>query len=90
LKIRSIIIEVYLATLSTTAALLGTLQVQINGQIWLGPFQASNTASGALFGIVITFPEEIPIENGQIINALCTPSSTTSTVWVISVIGYEV
>jgi hypothetical protein len=91
LRVQVVIIEVYLTTLSTTAAYLGTvhLHIQNNKDLWLGPFQASNTASGALFGIVIPIPEGMDIYNPENIQANCTPSSTTSTEWKVTLIGYE-
>lgn len=92
LRLQAIIIEVYLSTLSTTAALLGTVHIEVGDKEndWIGPFEASNTTSGALFGIVIPLPEAVEVYNPQPIQIKCTPTTTTSTVWVVSLIGYEV
>lgn len=87
--INAIIIEVYLSTLSTTASLLGTISILNNTDTFLGPFEASNTTSGALFGIVIPLGKDIFIDDTETISAVCTPTTTTSTVWVVTLIGYE-
>lgn len=88
LRIQCIIIEVYLSAPSSTPSLLGTISILNNNDVWLGPFEACNTSSGALFGIVI--PLNVEIENPETISAVCTPTSTASTVWDVTVIGQEV
>lgn len=89
--IQVIIIEVYLTTLDTTAVYLGSLKVRWGTAVILGPFQASNTSSGALFGLVIPIPEEYVVEGdgSTTLNAVCTPAAVTSTVWKVTIIGYE-
>lgn len=89
--IQTIIIEVYYTTLSTTAALLGILKIMWGTDVIIGPFQASNTSSGALFGLVISIPGEYVVEGDgtKTLNAVCTPAAVTSTVWKVSAIGYE-
>ena len=91
-KIQAIIIEVYLTTLSTTAVYLGTLKVRWGTDDILGPFMASNTSSGALFGMVIPIPDEgieVLGDGSTTLNAVCTPAAVTSTVWKVTIIGYE-
>jgi hypothetical protein len=88
--INAVIIEVYLSTLSTTASLLGTISLLNNTDTMLGPFEASNTSSGALFGVVIPLGKDVFIDNTETISAVCTPTTTTSTVWVVTLVGYEV
>lgn len=89
--IQAIIIEAYLTTLSTTAVYLGKLSIQWDGSDIFGPFKASNTSSGALFGIIIPIPGEYVLEGdgSKTLSAVCTPDATTSTVWIVTVIGYE-
>jgi len=90
--IQLIIIEVYLTTLSTTAALLGKLSVYFPnyGEYIVKDLQASNTTSGALFGLVI------PIAEGWFekhhlseIKAICTPAVVTSIKWIVTILGYD-
>jgi len=91
-KIQAIIIEVYFTTLSTTAAYLGIVSVRWGTDTIFGPFMASNTSSGALFGMVVPIPDEGMedlVEEGYPLNAVCTPASATSTVWRVTIIGYE-
>jgi len=88
-RIQAIIVEVYFTTLSTTAEYLGTFKLQIGGSDWLGPFQATNTTSGALFGMVIPLPEGVDVEENVKVEALCTPAVVTSIRWVVSVVGFE-
>jgi len=88
-RIQAVLVEVYLTTLSTTAEYLGTLKLQIGGSDWLGPFQATNTTSGALFGMVIPIPEGVDIAEGVVIQALCTPAVVTSIKWVVTLVGFE-
>jgi len=88
-RIQAVLVEVHFTTLSTTAEYLGTLKLQIGGSDWLGPFQASNTTSGALFGMVIPIPEGVDVAEGVVIRALCTPAVTTSIRWVVTLIGFE-
>jgi len=91
-KVQAIIIEVYLTTLSTTAAYLGTLKVRWGTDDLAGPYMASNTVSGALFGILIPIPDEgieVLGDGSKTLNAICTPASVTSTVWCVTIIGYE-
>lgn len=92
LRLQAIVIEVYLSTLSTTPSLLGTVHLEVGEKEndWIGPFEASNTASGALFGIVMPFAECVEVYNPETIQIKCTPTSTASTVWVVTLIGYEV
>lgn len=91
-KIQAIILEVYYTTLSTTAAYLGTLKIRWGTDDIAGPFMASNTASGALFGLVIPIPDEgleLLGDGSKTINAVCTPAAVTSTVWRVTILGYE-
>lgn len=89
--IQAIFIEVYLSTISDTAALLGLLSVRWNGSAILGPLQASNTSSGALFGVIIPLPGEYVVigDGSKKLDAVCTPAAATSTVWKVTIIGYE-
>lgn len=89
--IQAIIVEVYLTTLSTTAVYLGKLSIQWDGSDIFGPFKASNTSSGALFGLVIPIPGEYILEGdgSKKLAAVCTPDQVTSTVWKVTIIGYE-
>lgn len=91
-KVQAIIVEVYLTTLSTTAAYLGTLKLRWGTDVLVGPFMASNTVSGALFGIVVPIPDEgleVLGDGSKTLNAVCTPAAVTSTVWKVTIIGYE-
>ena len=91
-KIQAIIIEVYLTTLDTTAAYLGTLKLRWGTDVIAGPLMASNTSSGALFGIIIIIPDEgleVLGDGSKTLNAVCTPAAVTSTVWKVTPIGYE-
>jgi len=88
-RIQAILIEVYFTTLSTTAEYLGTLKLQIGGSDWLGPFMASNTTSGALFGMVISLPEGVDVAENIVIRAVCTPATATSIRWVVTIVGFE-
>ncbi len=89
--IQAIIIEVYLSTLSETAALLGDIQLNFGGAAVLGAFKASNTNSGAMFGLIIPLPEEYVVigDGSKTLEAVCTPAGITSTVWKMTIIGYE-
>ena len=90
--IQVIIIEVYLTTLDTTAVYLGTLKLRWGTDDLIGPFMASNTSSGALFGFVVPIPDEgleVLGDGSKTLNAVCTPDAVTSTVWKVTVIGYE-
>jgi len=91
-KVQAIIIEVYFTTLSLTAAYLGSLKVRWGTDALVGPFMASNTASGALFGLIIPIPDEgieVLGDGSKTLNAVCTPAAVTSTVWKVTIIGYE-
>ena len=91
-KVQAIIIEVYLTTLSLTAAYLGLLKIRWGTDALAGPFMASNTVSGALFGLVVPIPDEgleVRGDGSKTLNAVCTPAAVTSTVWKVTVIGYE-
>lgn len=91
LCLQVIIIEVYYTTLDTTAALLGAIKLIFGTDTILGPFQASNTSSGALFGIVIPLPEEYVLEGdgSKVLEAFCSPALATSIVWKMTLLGYE-
>jgi hypothetical protein len=89
-RITNVLIEAYLSVLNTTAVYLGTVKLQINGADWLGPYEASNTASGALFGIVIPIPSGVDVEFQMKVQALCTPAAVTSTVWTVTLVGFEI
>ena len=91
-KIQALIIEVYLTTLDTTAAYLGTLKLRWGTDDLIGPFMASNTSSGALFGLVIVIPDEgleVLGDGTKTLNAVCTPAVATSITWRVTPIGYE-
>lgn len=91
-KIQAIIIEVYFTTLSTTAAYLGTLKARWGTDVITGPFMASNTSSGALFGMIIIIPDEgleVVGDGSKTLNAVCTPAVATSITWRVTIIGYE-
>ena len=90
--IQLVIIEVYYTTLSATAALLGKLTVYFPDYLEyiVKDLQASNTSSGALFGVVI------PIDQGWFekhdlseIKAICTPAVATSIKWIVQLLGYD-
>ena len=85
-----IIIEVYLTTLDTTAKLLGKLTIcypELNEYL-VKDLQASNTSSGALFGVIIHPTEMFERELKQL-KAICTPALTTSTKWIVTIWGYD-
>jgi len=91
-KIQAIIIEVYFTTLNTTAAYLGTLKIRWGTDAFFGPFMASNTSSGALFGMVVPIPDEgieDLVEEGYPLNAVCTPLLTTAIAWYVTILGFE-
>jgi len=90
--IQLIIIEVYLTTLDATAALLGKLSLYFPtyGQYILRDLQASNTSSGALFGLVIPIPEGYFEKHYRSeIRAICTPAVVTSMKWIVNLLGYD-
>lgn len=89
--IQAIVIEAYLTTLDTTAVYLGRLSIRWNGVAIIGPIKASNTSSGALFGVIIPVPGEYILEGDgtKVLDAVCTPDAVTSTVWKVTLIGYE-
>ena len=90
--IQTVIIEVYFTTLSTTAALLGKLTIYYppDTVAVVKDLQASNTSSGALFGVVIPIPEGYYDKyHKRMIKAICTPASVTSTKWIVQLIGYD-
>lgn len=92
LKVQAVIIEVYLTALSTTAAYLGTLKIRWGTGTLIGPLMASNTSSGALFGLVVALPDEgleVGGDGSLTLNAVCTPAAATSTVWRVTVVCYE-
>ena len=90
--IQLIIIEVYLTTLDTTAALLGNLSLYFPKYLEyiLKDLQASNTSSGALFGLIIPIPEGW-FEKHYLseIKAICTPAVATSMKWIVTLLGYD-
>lgn len=91
-KIQAIILEVYLTVLDTTAVYLGDLKLRWGTDALVGPFKASNTSSGALFGFVVPIPDEgleVLGDGSKTLNAVCTPAAVTSTVWKVTIIGYE-
>lgn len=90
--IQTIIIEVYFTTLSTTAALLGKLSLYFPKQLdyILKDLQASNTTSGALFGLIIQFPKGYASKHYRSqIKAICTPAVATSMKWIVQLLGYD-
>lgn len=90
--IQLIIIEVYLTTLSTTAALLGKMSLYFPTytEYIIKDIQASNTSSGALFGLVIPIPEGWFEKHYQAeIKAICTPAVATSMKWIVNLLGYD-
>lgn len=90
--IQLIIIEVYLTTLSTTAALLGklSLYVPIFEEYLLKDLQASNTTSGALFGVVLQIPEGWFEQHYRSpLRAICTPATASDIKWIIQIVGYD-
>lgn len=90
--IQVILITVYLTTLDTTAALLGKLSVYFPayGEYIVKDLQASNTSSGALFGLVIQVPEGWFEKHYQSeIKAVCTPAVATSMKWIVQILGYD-
>lgn len=88
--ITAIIIQVYYTTLSGTAALLGSLDIQWDGSTIFGPYQASNTSSGALFGFTIPIPTGLRLQGdgSKKLEARCSPAGVTSTRWIVDFIGY--
>jgi len=88
--VTSIVIQAYLTTLDETAALLGTLKIKWDGSTILGPYQASNTSSGALFGFTITIPKGLRFEGDgtKELEAQCTPVVATAIKWIVEFIGY--
>jgi len=86
-----IVVEVYYSTPSTTAALQGTLSVRWGTDVILGPLQAVNPSSAAPFGFIAPMPEgyEVLGDGSKTLNAVCTPAAVTSTVWKVSLIGFE-
>jgi len=90
--VQLVIIEVYLTTLSTTPALLGklTLYFPDYGEYIVKDLQASNTSSGALFGLVIPIPEGW-FEKHHLgeVKAICTPAIATSIKWIVQLLGYD-
>ena len=71
---------------------LGDLKLRWGTDDILGPFMASNTSSGALFGFIVPIPDEgleVLGDGSKTLNAVCTPAAVTSTVWKVTIIGYE-
>lgn len=87
-KIRTIVIEAYYTTLSTTPALLGDIELRINGTTFL-LLHASNTSSGALFGVSISYPKGLAIEVGEVLDAVCSPAVATSIRWIVNISGAQ-
>ena len=91
LVITSITVEVFFTTLSTTAALLGELEIQVDDETALGPWEASNTSSGALFGFPLPLPDwRFHGHKKNTVKAVCTPATATEIRWLITLIGYKV
>lgn len=87
-----IFIEVYLTVLSVTAVLLGKLSVYVPTfeEYLLKDLQASNTTSGAMFGVVLQIPQGwFEKHYRSPIRAICTPAVATSTKWIIQIVGYD-
>ena len=89
LRVNCIIIEAFYTTLDTTAAFLGDIRIRLSGSTKLGPYKASNTTSGALFGIIISIPDGWKIDSDTALDAVCTPAVVTSITWIVNIIGYE-
>ena len=90
--VQLIIIEAYLTTLSTTAALLGKLSLYVPtfGEYLLKDLQASNTASGALFGVILQIPMGwFEKHYRSSIRAICTPATASDIKWIIQIVGYD-
>lgn len=89
--VQVIIVTAFFTTLSTTAAYLGTIKLKWNGVAITPAFEASNTSSGAIFGVVVPIPGEY-VFNGdgeKALQMVCTPAVATSIKWRASIIGYE-
>ena len=90
--VQLIFIEVYLTVLSATAALLGKLSLYVPTyeEYLLKDLQASNTASGAMFGVVLQIPQGwFEKHYRSPIRAICTPATATSIKWIIQIVGYD-
>lgn len=89
--VQAILIEVTFTTPSTTEVHLGTITVRWGTTAILGPIQATNPSSAAPFGFIIAIPDtKVLVGDGSTkINAICTPAAVTSTIWKVTVIGFE-
>ena len=91
-RIQAIVIEVYYTTFSAVAAYLGTIEGRWGADCLTNILMATNTSSGALFGLVIVIPTpgfEVLGDGVTTINFRCTPTVVTSITWKVTVIGYR-
>jgi len=92
LKLQAIVVEVFFMTLSTTPMMLGDFTIRSNVEDIFGAFRASNTSSGALFGMIVPLPEEgleFDADGFTTIEAVCTPLLTTAIAWYVTILGFE-
>lgn len=79
-----------LTTLSTTASILGTVIVQINGvTVYTASFVNPSTGDSGSQDKRLPLVEPIPIGSAVVISVLVTPASTTSMLWTANFGGYE-
>ena len=89
--ITGVFIEVVYTTPDATLGNLGTVEVLFNSVKEYGTFRAVNPSSGAPFGFSLPIPEQgqkFIGDGSKALLARCTPSSTTSTRWIVNITGY--
>lgn len=81
-------IEARLNTLSTTGSILGSSTWRIDSVVQ-NTFNFTNKTIDEVDRIWIPMNEPIPINGGSVITVVCTPASTSSTLWQANIFGYE-
>jgi hypothetical protein len=75
-----------LTTFATTATLMGTWSLQVNG---VTVYTGQMTAAGARFPDQVLLPKPVPVAAGIVVRLVVTPAAATSMTWQGNFGGYE-